>query len=57
MKFVRITKAWMHFTEPVPQVAAGEEIIVTEAKLERMRVVGTDASLGAYGIEVIDATI
>lgn len=40
-----------HHIDPV------DRLLVSQAKLERMRVVSTDASLGAYGIEVIDATI
>jgi len=55
MKFVPITKARTHFTELVPQIAAGEEIIVTQrgkpvVKLVRVdvhgrRVLGADEGL------------
>jgi len=39
-----------HHTDPI------DRLLVSQAKLEKMRIVSTDPSLGAYGIEVIDAT-
>ncbi len=42
MKFVPITKARTHFTELVPQVAAGEEIIVTQRGKPVVKLVRVD---------------
>lgn len=42
MKFVPITKARMHFTELIPQVAAGEEIIVTQRGKPVVKLVRVD---------------
>lgn len=44
MKFVPITKARTHFTELVPQVAAGEEIIVTQRGKPVVKLVRVDVS-------------
>ena len=42
MKFVPITKARTHFTELVPQVAAGEEIIITQRGKPVVKLVRVD---------------
>jgi PIN domain nuclease of toxin-antitoxin system len=39
-----------HHTDPV------DRLLVSQAKLERMRIVSADPSLGDYDVEVIDAT-
>jgi len=33
-----------------------DRLLISQAKLERMRIVSTDTSLGKHGVEVIDAT-
>ncbi len=38
-----------HHTDPV------DRLLVSQAKLEKMRIVSADATLGHYGVEVIDA--
>jgi PIN domain nuclease of toxin-antitoxin system len=32
-----------------------DRLLISQAKLERMRIVSTDPSLGNHGVEVIDA--
>jgi prevent-host-death family protein len=44
MKFAPITDARMHFTDLIPQVAAGEEIIVTQRGKPVVKLVRVDVS-------------
>ena len=61
MKFIPITKARTHFTELIPQVAAGEEIIVTQrgkpvVKLVRVDVYGRRPLGTDEGAFIVPAT-